>query len=200
MNGEIYIIKNDINDKVYIGQTTQGSEVRFKQHIKLLKSNEKQLIHKAIKKYGKEHFYFEILESDICIESLDDREEYWIAKYDSVDKGYNLCNGGHQTRKPVSSILIEKGQEIIDKYINQDISVRELEKQYGLSHGAISHFLKKHNINVSKRNKNTQNLTEDDKVKIANMYENGYSSKEISEEMNRNVATVRRYRQYKCCA
>ena len=30
MNGEIYIIKNDINDKVYIGQTTQGSEERFK--------------------------------------------------------------------------------------------------------------------------------------------------------------------------
>lgn len=200
MNGEIYIIKNDVNDKVYIGQTTQGSEERFKQHLKLLKSNEKQLIHKAIKKYGKEHFYFEVLEDNIDIEYLDDREEYWIAKYDSVNKGYNLCDGGHQTRKPISPILIEKGKEIINKYINQNISVRELERQYGLSHSSISHFLKKHNIDVSKRNKNVQNLTEEDKIKIANMYESGYSSKEIAQEMHRNVATVRRYRQYKCCA
>ena len=200
MNGEIYIIKNDVNNKVYIGQTTQGSEERFKQHLKLLKSNEKQLIHKAIKKYGKEHFYFEVLEDNIDIEYLDDREEYWIAKYDSVNKGYNLCDGVHQTRKPISPILIEKGQEIIDKYINQNISVRELERQYLLSHNSISHFLKKHNIDISKRNKNVQNLTEEDKIKIANMYESGYSSKEIAEEMHRNVATVRRYRQYKCCA
>lgn len=100
----------------------------------------------------------------------------------------------------MSPILIEKGQEIIDKYINQNISVRELERQYGLSHNSISHFLKKHNIDISKRNKNVQNLTEEDKIKIANMYKCGYSSKEIAEEMHRNVATVRRYRQYKCCA
>ena len=98
MNGEIYIIKNDINNKVYIGQTIQGSEERFKQHLKLLKSNEKQLIHKAIKKYGKEHFYFEVLEDNIDIEYLDDREEYWIAKYDSVNKGYNLCDGASNTQ------------------------------------------------------------------------------------------------------
>ena len=45
-----------------------------------------------------------------------------------------------------------------------------------------------------------QNLTEEDKIKIANMYKCGYSSKEIAEEMHRNVATVRRYKQYKCCA
>ena len=47
---------------------------------------------------------------------------------------------------------------------------------------------------------NYHELTEEDKIKIANMYESGYSSKEIAEEMHRNVATVRRYRQYKCCA
>ena len=43
-------------------------------------------------------------------------------------------------------------------------------------------------------------LKTEDQLKIANMYKSGYSSKEIAEEMHRNVATVRRYRQYKCCA
>ena len=32
--GFIYKITNDINDKVYIGQTTQTVEDRFKQHLK----------------------------------------------------------------------------------------------------------------------------------------------------------------------
>lgn len=32
--GSIYIIKNNINDKVYIGQTTNTIEERFKNHIK----------------------------------------------------------------------------------------------------------------------------------------------------------------------
>ena len=32
--GSIYIIKNKINDKVYIGQTTQAVDERFKQHCK----------------------------------------------------------------------------------------------------------------------------------------------------------------------
>ena len=60
MYGEIYIIKNTVNEKVYIGQTLQGSDVRFNQHLKLLKSNENQLIHKAIKNYGKVKFYYEV--------------------------------------------------------------------------------------------------------------------------------------------
>ena len=163
MNCEIYIIKNDINDKVYIGQTTQGSEERFKQHLKLLKSSEKQLIHKAIKKYGKEHFYFEVLETDLAINELDKREEYWIRYYDSVNCGYNLCYGGNQSRKPMNQILIN-------------------------------------NIDVKSRNKKSLNLTEHEKIKIAEMYKEGYITKDIAFELNRLEAVVRRYRQYKCCA
>lgn len=58
----IYIIKNYINDKVYIGLTTRTVEIRFKEHLKLLKSNQSQLIHRAINKYGKNNFYVETLE------------------------------------------------------------------------------------------------------------------------------------------
>ena len=39
MNGSIYMIYNDINDKKYIGQTTRNVEDRFKQHLRLCKSN-----------------------------------------------------------------------------------------------------------------------------------------------------------------
>ena len=46
--GYIYIIKNYKNNKVYIGQTTQDVEKRFKQHLKCSKSNKNQLIYRFI--------------------------------------------------------------------------------------------------------------------------------------------------------
>src|SRR5699024_11954771 len=61
MNGSIYLIKNEVNNKMYIGQTIQPVEKRFKQHLKLLKTNEKQAISKAIKSIGKDKFSYEIL-------------------------------------------------------------------------------------------------------------------------------------------
>lgn len=192
--GEIYIIKNYINDKVYIGQTTQGSEVRFKQHLKLLKSNSKQLIHKAIKKYGKENFYFEILEKDIPINNLDSREEYWIKYYDSYNNGYNLCKGGSQSRK--KEIPIQNEEEIIEKYKTGNYSLRDLEKEYGVNHHKISKMLKDRNVVIIPRNKNNKNLSEEDKINICNLYKEGLSTSEISEIFSMSPRTIRRYRNY----
>lgn len=56
MNGSIYMIYNDINDKKYIGQTTSNVEDRFKQHLRLCKSNACQIIYKAIKSMVKINF------------------------------------------------------------------------------------------------------------------------------------------------
>ena len=89
---DIYIIKNDINTKVYIGQSL-NSEKRFKEHCKGDYDN--SLIDKAIQKYGKQHFWFEILESQI--ENYNEREKYWIKYYNSkVPFGYNILVGGDE--------------------------------------------------------------------------------------------------------
>lgn len=62
---DIYIIKNKINDKVYIGQAKNAKE-RFQGHCKPSAAHlNNSLISKAIKKYGKENFWYEILESQI---------------------------------------------------------------------------------------------------------------------------------------
>ncbi len=59
MNGKIYIIKNYINTKAYIGQTQLSLKERFDTHKKLSRSNktDKQYIHKAIFKHGEKTFY-----------------------------------------------------------------------------------------------------------------------------------------------
>ena len=87
---EIYIIKNDINNKVYVGQSI-NAEDRFKSHCRGNYDN--SLIDAAIQKYGKEHFWYEILEEKT--EDYTNREIYWIQYYNCLTpNGYNIQLGG----------------------------------------------------------------------------------------------------------
>ena len=53
----IYKIINDINDKVYIGQTSYSLETRFKEH--LYKVNLDRPLYRAMRKYGIDNFHIE---------------------------------------------------------------------------------------------------------------------------------------------
>lgn len=97
--GYIYIITNDINDKVYIGLTRRSLSCRWKEHINkaILSENDSRhdtYFYKAIRKYGQEHFQIEELEYVEDDSILSDRECYWIAEYDSYKNGYNSTVGG----------------------------------------------------------------------------------------------------------
>lgn len=86
----IYKIKNKINGKIYIGQSTDIAK-RWNEH-KRCKDN--CVIHKAIRKYGAENFEFSVIQE--CLSSqLDDLEAYYIQEYHSViPLGYNMTLGG----------------------------------------------------------------------------------------------------------
>lgn len=94
--GSIYIIKNRVNNKVYIGQTTMTVHERFMTHMKPSTAKQKRgyKLYSAIKKYGSDNFYVETLESGIDICELDRKEIEYIAKYDSYYNGYNSTKGG----------------------------------------------------------------------------------------------------------
>lgn len=142
MKGSIYLVRNTVNDKVYVGQTTQPVECRFKQHLKLLKTNECQAISRAIQKYGKDSFCYEVLEEEINLNLLDDREEYYIQKYDSLNKGYNLCPGGQKWRnKPLD---LPKS-EIVEKY-KEGLSSRKIAETYKVSHSTVLKILNEFKI------------------------------------------------------
>lgn len=108
--GYIYLITNDINDKVYVGQTSRSVEERFKEH----KWDSRNIhhpsqLHKAIKELGMEHFSVTTLE-EVELDQLDNREKYWIKKYDSINKGYNMTLGGQGIHFPGTKIqVVENG-------------------------------------------------------------------------------------------
>lgn len=95
MNGFIYKITNDVNDKIYVGKTLLNIQKRFSQHKaeSLRNKNEKRPLYRAMNKYGCEHFYIELIE-ECPIEILSDKEIYWINFYDSYKNGYNATLGG----------------------------------------------------------------------------------------------------------
>ena len=101
MKGSIYIIRNTINDKVYIGQTTQTIGIRFTNHKMASRTGEDTKFYRAMRKHGEENFYPELLER-VEIENLNDRERYWIKHYQTYlgfknCKGYNLTLGGQSS-------------------------------------------------------------------------------------------------------
>ena len=86
MNGKIYVIRNKINDKVYIGQTTMTVQSRFQHHLSSKpESHHYQAILCAIRKHGKENFWVETLVEGIeTHEELDRLEEKYIAEFNSM--------------------------------------------------------------------------------------------------------------------
>lgn len=107
----IYQIKNNINNKVYIGQSCD-IYTRWQHHLGRLNAGKHHSEHlqKSWDKYGSNNFSFEILEK--CDpEQIDDRERFYIEKYNSTNSkfGYNLESGGslykthsNETRKKIS--------------------------------------------------------------------------------------------------
>lgn len=90
----IYKITNVLDNKVYIGQTIRTLKIRWNSHC--CKSSTTTHIARAIKKHGKENFIIEQIDSASTIEELNEKEIYWINKYNSMDQsvGYNLRSGG----------------------------------------------------------------------------------------------------------
>lgn len=86
----VYKITNKVNGKMYIGGSI-NMESRRIDHFKPSRINRfKHLpLYEAMIKFGRENFEFEILE-EVTKEKLDNREEYYIDKYNTVDDGYNV--------------------------------------------------------------------------------------------------------------
>ena len=95
--GTIYKITNTVNNKSYIGLTTASFKRRYGgETIKhVYKNTHSYILKGAIDKYGFDAFEI-IQQLDVAYskEELQEKEIYYIKKFDSVNNGYNLQTGG----------------------------------------------------------------------------------------------------------
>jgi hypothetical protein len=115
----IYMFKNSVNPKVYIGGT-KNLYTRIAVHKNYVKYNKNMLITRAISEIGYENFELEILEIVEDHKFLRERERFYIDEYkaDDINFGYNeLC---HNKINPKRKILcITTGityKSLIDAY------------------------------------------------------------------------------------
>ena len=98
--GYIYSVTNEINGKSYIGKTNNLVR-RWKEHC--YGSGNTSILNRAIKKYGLEHFVFDIV-AQIPFDSIEELNDvlkqleiYYISLYDTFKNGYNATIGGDGT-------------------------------------------------------------------------------------------------------
>lgn len=123
----IYKTTNLINGKIYIGQDSNNNPSYYGSG-KLLKD--------AIKKYGKKNFHKEVIEECNNINHLNNREVYWIDKFQSTNPaiGYNISPGGAEGDRSIGHEIVKTGiynywvtkygEEIADK--KRDIQIDKL--------------------------------------------------------------------------
>ena len=86
----IYLITNLNNNKKYVGLTKFSITERFYQHVK-----RGFLLTEAIKKYGENKFFIELIEEVDTAGRAYELEQYYIKEYNTkVPYGYNLTDGG----------------------------------------------------------------------------------------------------------
>lgn len=95
MYGIIYRATNIKNGKVYIGQTIRTLGIRKSHHFTCSRNRLDNIcFHNALRKYGKDSFRWEVLDKALSREELDLLEKKYIIKYDSINNGYNVLDGG----------------------------------------------------------------------------------------------------------
>lgn len=112
----IYSITNNVNQKTYIGLTSLDNPFdRWKKHIRDSK-NPIYPIHKAMNKYGVDNFKFRVIE-ECDASKVEEREIYYIEKFNSFYEGYNATLGGRirydADNKPITQYT-KSGKRIRD--------------------------------------------------------------------------------------
>lgn len=169
----IYLIKNNVNNKVYIGQTTDRFIERYWHHKWKLnrQSHDNKHLQQAWKKYGKDNFTFEALRVLREGEDIDELERTFIKRHRDIGSVYNIQNGGQDATM--------KGQRMSEE-TKRLIGIKNKQNMIGRK---ASDETKRKMSETRLRLNRAFNGTEEDYNKIYNikaMLIGGYSLREVS--------------------
>ena len=88
----VYIHKNKINQKIYVGLTKQTPQNRWRKNGEGYRSQNK--FWSAIQKYGWNNFEHIIIKTNLTAEEAGQLEKDLIKSFNSIQNGYNVDGGG----------------------------------------------------------------------------------------------------------
>lgn len=134
-NYVIYMHKNKINNKVYIGQTNKA-KASYRWGINGSGYKTQPKFYRAIKKYGWNNFEHIILEENIFLNNIDLKEQYYINKYNSIKNGYN-CQKGGINKKPITNRKIVYQYDLLGNFIKKYNSILDAATILNIAPGSI---------------------------------------------------------------
>lgn len=184
MFGIIYVITNNINNKVYVGQTWQSMNNRFSQH----KRDGKCLkLHRAFEKYGKNNFKISLCTIAHSQEVLDYWECFFIKKYDSIKNGYNIREGGSKGKlSPISKRKISKALQ--GNTNSKDRKLSTIHKNRISKSNKGKKLTKTHRENLSKSH---FKIPKEDQKKICDLFINNHSCADLAKKFNCTDGCIR---------
>lgn len=135
----VYKIRNSVNQKLYIGITKYEISKRFSVHKQRAnaKSHGNLKLYNAINKYGIDAFTIELIESVENRDIANEREQYWIKYYDSLENGYNMTAGGFSYVHVVTDITKQRMKDshwskkgIINTWTSEQLTGRKLSDEH----------------------------------------------------------------------
>ena len=162
----LYLITNMINNKKYIG-ITNNPKKRWENH--KCNNDKTMAIAKAINKYGKENFKFEVLLSGIPIEKIDEYEIEYIKRYEShvsTGKGYNISKGGrynisnsiHKGEENGRALLTDKEVQYIKNHRNEPMYLLYDDFSEKISYSQFKKIYNNNNLVVETKNINNESF------------------------------------------
>jgi group I intron endonuclease len=129
MVGIIYLATNQVNGKVYVGQTIKTLTWRKGKHYNRLSDDDNAHFHNALRKYKRTDWTWEILEEVIsdtkkeAKEILTKYEKYYIKVLDSKNRliGYNGTVGGDGVVDPSEDVRYSMGKSWRGKRLPNDM-------------------------------------------------------------------------------
>ena len=116
----IYKITNIQNNKVYIGQSIRPIEARFQRHLNDALNNILDThFARAIRKYGKDNFILEEIDTANDQNELNQKEQYWIHFYNSIEEGYNETDDIYKSGGNTYLSKTEEEMNVIKEKIRQ---------------------------------------------------------------------------------
>lgn len=188
----IYMYRNIINNKVYIGMTND-TKARHKAHLRKMKTGNES-IYQAFRKYGIDNFEYKVLENNLSREEANKLEIKYIEKYNSYYNGYNQTHGGENYNYII--VTEDMQNKIINMYTKDKLSKREicneLKYSYRLINEVLNTYAKDEVIN-RRPNMAAYKAMSDDKIKEINeKFINQFYKKnvDIASEYNININTL----------